>query len=189
MFRGLGRSFRTRLNSKHAKPDDLTQARRSFLCALQEKAGYPDRRLRAGLEYVDLLSHPTSPSSSKHALLQAYEHALNLVPPLTWFGDNIRKRDDQPVDLAAIYNRAAADAIAAGDYVQALEWLENGRTTMCFGRPLRLMIYERITFNLLPVSSTPTRHYWMLARRNVQCRWMMPALRHLSRHKRRRLAT
>ena len=129
MFRGLGRSFRTRLNSKHAKPDDLTQARRSLLCALQEKTGYPDWRLRAGLEYVDLLSHPTSPTSSKHALLQAYEHALNLIPPLMCLGGNFRRRDDQPIDLAALYSRAAADAIVAGDYDKALEWLENGRTT------------------------------------------------------------
>ncbi|KAI0088780.1 CHAT domain-containing protein [Irpex rosettiformis] len=130
MLRSLGRSLRTRLNSAHAKADDLTQARRACLQAMQDTSGHPDWRLRAGLDYVELLSHPSSTSLSNQALLQAYEYIISLVSTMSWLGGNIRKRHEQPVDFATLASNAVTAAIAAGDFVKALEWFEHGRANV-----------------------------------------------------------
>ena len=62
--------------------------------------------------------------------LQAHERTLDLIPQCIWLGNTVRSRYTGP-DLEVV-SKAARDAIAtaiaAGEYTQAIEWFEAGRS-------------------------------------------------------------
>lgn len=124
----LGRLLRARFNSPHAQANDIENALHSLSDALREKSGLPWERLKAGLEYVNLEPRLPLTACPKVPLLEIYEEILNLVPRVAWLGHNISKRYEEIIKLGTVANRAAAAAIAAGQYTRAVEWLENGRS-------------------------------------------------------------
>ncbi|KAI0085299.1 hypothetical protein BDY19DRAFT_996847 [Irpex rosettiformis] len=65
-------------------------------------------------------------------LLDAYKHALGLVPRCIWLGNNVRGRytsEELPV-IRVVVNNAVIAAISAGEYGLVLEWLETGRAVV-----------------------------------------------------------
>ncbi|KAI0083837.1 CHAT domain-containing protein [Irpex rosettiformis] len=139
MLRELGGIYRARLNSPYMKVDDWANAMEAFSGAMQHKTGLPDRRLLAGLNYLDLLSHPAATTTPSPTItsLQAHQQVLELLPQVIWLGYNIPRRYKELADYGALANRAAADAIASAEYSLALEWLESSRTIV-WGQILRL---------------------------------------------------
>ncbi|KAI0092623.1 CHAT domain-containing protein [Irpex rosettiformis] len=126
----LARTYSIRLYSAHAEARDLEHALLASMTAMQETSGFPLIRMRAGLQYIKLLSHPSLTIPPTVSLLQAHEQVLNLIPEIVWLGNNVYRRYEQLVHHGSLANTAAADAIAAGEHVRALEWLENGRTVV-----------------------------------------------------------
>ncbi len=114
---------------------DIFQAIQCLSEAMKHKNSAPLQRMEAGHKYVDMLTSQPSVQVAAHekgmiTLLQAHKHILDLVPQLVWLGHYITRRFQELLRLGALSNRAAADAIAAGEFVQALEWLESGRTVV-----------------------------------------------------------
>ncbi|KAI0082994.1 CHAT domain-containing protein [Irpex rosettiformis] len=133
-LRLLGILFRTRLRSPHAHADDATRAMEAFLEAMQHPTSHPLERLRASMLYADVLtdfSHlfTTPPQPS---LLEAWKHAISLVPQCIWLGNNVRGRytSEELSTVRTVVNDAATAAISAGEYDLALEWLETGRAVV-----------------------------------------------------------
>jgi tetratricopeptide (TPR) repeat protein len=116
-----------RYQSPYKQPADLSRAITASTEAATENSGNPSRRLKAAAFTTDLLLHdPTSGSSN--ALMQAHQRVVNLIPQVVWLGHKIQKWYEEITDLGTLVNRAAAVAIAAGEYSRAVEWLESGRT-------------------------------------------------------------
>jgi tetratricopeptide (TPR) repeat protein len=125
----LARVLYTRYQSSYKQPTDLTKAIALSTDAATNTSGNPSIRLRAAVLTTCLLLHePTERSLS--ALIQAHQHVLNLIPQVVWLGHNIQRRYEELADLGTLVNRAAAVAIAAGEYSRAVEWLESGRTVV-----------------------------------------------------------
>lgn len=117
------------------QPYDVLQAAQCLSEAMQHKNSAPLQRMEAGHKYVDMLTSQPSVLAAVHeqgmiTLLQAHKHILDLVPQLVWLGHDITRRFQELLKLGTLSNRAAADAIAAGEFGQALEWLESGRTVV-----------------------------------------------------------
>ena len=72
------------------------------------------------------------PTANQATLLQAYEHALSLIPQCVWLGNNVRGRyTSEGLRLVgAAVSDAATAAISAEQYHLALEWLETGRAVI-----------------------------------------------------------
>ncbi|KAI0083203.1 CHAT domain-containing protein [Irpex rosettiformis] len=133
-LRLLGFLFFTRLCSPHAHADDAPRAMEALLEAMQHLTSPPLERLQASVLYADVLtefSHlfTTPPQLS---LLEAWKHAISLVPQCIWLGNNVRGRYTSK-ELSIVHtavNEAATAAISAGEYGLALEWLETGRAVV-----------------------------------------------------------
>lgn len=134
LLRRLGGLFRTRMISSQGQnvEEDLARALNALSGALQHSSGDPMERLQSGREYIDLLSiaQPHMTVLPQLTVLQAHEHLLHLIPRIVWLGNTVDRRYEELVKVGTIASRAAADAIAAGEYSQALEWLESGRAVV-----------------------------------------------------------
>ncbi|KAI0083142.1 CHAT domain-containing protein [Irpex rosettiformis] len=134
ILRSLGLMVFTRLRSPHAHADDATRAMEAFLEAMQHLTSHPLERLRACGQYAELLaefSHLfTTPP--RLTLLEAWKHAISLVPQCIWLGNNVRGRYTSEELSTVTFNvgNAATAAITAGEYGLALEWLETGRAVV-----------------------------------------------------------
>ncbi|KAI0083510.1 CHAT domain-containing protein [Irpex rosettiformis] len=135
-LRFLGLRFFTRLRSPHAHADDASRAMEAFLEAMQHPTSHPLERLRASGLYARLLtefSHLLT-TPPRLSLLEAWRHAISLVPQCIWLGNNVRGRytslSEELSDVRIAVNYAATAAIAAGEYDLALEWLETGRAVV-----------------------------------------------------------
>ncbi|KAJ7434956.1 CHAT domain-containing protein [Mycena latifolia] len=64
------------------------------------------------------------------SLLRAYSVAVSLVPELAWLGLSIPDRHRHLLRAGRVVRDAAAAAIAAVQYEQAVEWLEQGRSVI-----------------------------------------------------------
>jgi tetratricopeptide (TPR) repeat protein len=126
-LRNMASILYARYQSSYKQPTDLTRAITASTEAATENSGNPSERLRAAILTTDLLLH--DPNLGSHdALMQAHERVLNLVPQVVWLGHNIQRRYEELANLGTLVNRAATVAITAGEYSQAVEWLESGRT-------------------------------------------------------------
>ncbi|KAI0085981.1 CHAT domain-containing protein [Irpex rosettiformis] len=133
-LRSLGIRFLTRLRSPHAHADDATRAMEAFLEAMQHLTSHPLERLRASSLYAELLtefSHLLT-TPPRLSLLEAWKHAISLVPQCIWLGNNVRGRytSKELSVVGAVVNNAITAAISAGEYGLALEWLETGRAVV-----------------------------------------------------------
>ncbi|KAI0083205.1 CHAT domain-containing protein [Irpex rosettiformis] len=134
VLRFLGTLFLIRLRSPHAHADDASRAMEAFLEAMQHAASHPLQRLRASYQYAELLtgfSHLLT-TPPRLSLLEAWKHAISLVPQCIWLGNNVRGRytSEELSVVRAVVNDAATAAITAGEYGLALEWLETGRAVV-----------------------------------------------------------
>jgi tetratricopeptide (TPR) repeat protein len=128
-LRHLASQLYHRYQSSYKQHTDLTRAITLSTEAATDNSGNPSIRLKAAVQTTRLLLHePTEGSLS--ALIQAHQHVLNLIPQVVWLGHNIQTRYQQIADLGMLVNRAAAVAIAAGEYSRAVEWLESGRAVV-----------------------------------------------------------
>ncbi|KAI0083517.1 CHAT domain-containing protein [Irpex rosettiformis] len=133
-LRLLGFLFFTRLCSPHAHADDASCAMEAFLEAMQHPTSHPLERLRASIHYARLLtefSHLfTVPP--RLTLLEAWKHAISLVPQCIWLGNNVRSRytSEELSVVRVVVNDAATAAITAEEFGFALEWLETGRAVV-----------------------------------------------------------
>lgn len=131
-LRLLGKLYQMRLMSPNAQAEDLKHAMDTFSEAMQHLPSPPDRRFRACGQYMILLTSFTHllDSAPKISLLETHEIEMDLIPQCVWLGNDVHNRYE--TEGLATYGRAvgtaAADAIAAGEYTRAVEWLENGRT-------------------------------------------------------------
>ena len=133
-LRLLGLLFRTRLRSPHAHTDDAAHAMEAFHTAMLHPNSPPLERLRASGQYTDLLtgSPHLLPPSLPLALLDAYQHAIDLVPQCLWLGNNVRRRygSRELRSVRVVVDDAVTAAIAAEEYGLALEWLEAGHSVV-----------------------------------------------------------
>ncbi|QRV93664.1 CHAT domain protein [Ceratobasidium sp. AG-Ba] len=86
-------------------------------------SGYIDERFNAAQLWAELIN--------KHQIgspLEAYRHALALVPQRVWLGNSVARRYEHAVSMGEVATRAAAAAIKFKKYSLALEWLEEGRS-------------------------------------------------------------
>ncbi|KAI0083486.1 CHAT domain-containing protein [Irpex rosettiformis] len=132
--RSLGFLLVTRLRSPHAHADDASRAMEASLEAMQHPSSHPLERLKASALYAYLLtkfSHLLT-TLPRLSLLEAWKHAISLVPQCVWLGNNVRGRytSEELSVVSAAVNDAATAAIADGEYGLALEWLETGRAVV-----------------------------------------------------------
>ncbi|KAI0083483.1 CHAT domain-containing protein [Irpex rosettiformis] len=134
MLRSLGGLFFTRLCSPRAHVDDASCAMEALLEAIHHPTSPPLKRLHASSLYAYVLtdfSHlfTTPPRLS---LLEAWKHAISLIPQCLWLGNNVRGRYTSKELQEVAYNvgNAVTAAISAGEYGLALEWLETGRAVV-----------------------------------------------------------
>lgn len=93
--------------------------------------GAPATRLSSAMKWANTLhSLGSSP-------LTAYEHALELLSQVAWMGLPMTDRYAQIIPYNDLVCTAAAVAIREGQYSQALEWLEQGRSIV-WGQILQL---------------------------------------------------
>ncbi|KAI0083496.1 CHAT domain-containing protein [Irpex rosettiformis] len=133
-LRSLGGRFFTRLCSPHAHADDAPRAMEAFLEAMQHPTSHPLEQLRASALYAGILtefSHPLT-TPPQLSLLEAWKHAISLVPQCIWLGNDMRGRyTSKELSLVRIVvSNAATAAITTGEYGLALEWLETGRAVV-----------------------------------------------------------
>ncbi|KAJ7742344.1 CHAT domain-containing protein [Mycena maculata] len=131
MLEGLGHSFYICFKSL-GDTDDLTQMISQYSLASQSTTGPTHVRFLAASKWAAHAQMSQHPS-----LLQAYTVALELLPQLAWLGSSISDRHHHIVEAGTIVCDAAAAAITACQYKQAVEWLEQGRSII-WGQLLQL---------------------------------------------------
>ncbi|KAI0825510.1 CHAT domain-containing protein [Irpex lacteus] len=127
----LGRLYETRMTSCYAQPEDLMHALESYSHAMQHTYSPLDVQRRAACCYTSLLSANISEldNALEIPLLQAYNLQLNLISQCIWLGNDIQDwyTVHKCPNCNLVVAKAAASAIAAGNFIQAVEWIENGR--------------------------------------------------------------
>ncbi|TFK35107.1 CHAT domain-containing protein [Crucibulum laeve] len=99
---------------------------------------------RAALQYQLAATHPTGSASVRlngaiewasscqsydiSQALSAYRIAIELLPQVAWMGDTMGKRHLKLIDISNLTNTAVSMACESGDYMLAVEWLEQGRS-------------------------------------------------------------
>ncbi|KAJ6524356.1 TPR-like protein [Mycena capillaripes] len=131
LWKNLGKSLLYRFQ-KLSDHGDLLKAISQLSLAAQSITGPVDVRFEASSTWA-LAARMCQHSS----LLQAYARALELLPQLAWLGLSINDRHHHIMNAGKVVRDAAADAIAAFQYKQAVEWLEQGRSII-WGQLLQL---------------------------------------------------
>ncbi|PVF95707.1 hypothetical protein CPB86DRAFT_763467, partial [Serendipita vermifera] len=83
----------------------------------------PIQRLEAARMWSSISSF-----TGHSSLLDAYGQVIDLMPLVAWLGLPISNRHHHLVQIGGITRDAAAAAISFGQYLKALEWLEQGRS-------------------------------------------------------------
>ncbi|KAJ7452638.1 hypothetical protein FB451DRAFT_1565910 [Mycena latifolia] len=115
-------------------PMDLNQLIAQFKFAALSSTGSASFRFQAASSWAETLrfqvaSMAVEGQSFHHrSLLHAYSVAINLLPELAWLGLSISDRYYRILKAGNLVRAAAAAAITAGQYLLAVEWLEQGRS-------------------------------------------------------------
>ncbi|KAF8193139.1 CHAT domain-containing protein [Mycena galopus ATCC 62051] len=131
LLNNLGNSFLCRFQQL-GDHDDLLQAISQYSLAAKSTTGPAYVRFNASSMWAlvaQMCQHPS--------LLQAYTVALDLLPKLAWLGLSITDRHYHISKAGKVVRDAAAAAITACQYNQAVEWLEQGRSII-WGQLLQL---------------------------------------------------
>ncbi|KAI0083831.1 CHAT domain-containing protein [Irpex rosettiformis] len=127
-FYCLGTLYLLSMESGYKEADNATQAMDTFAGAMEQPSGDPYWSVQAGLKYIELLSMTPSISTPPPLTkLDAHQRILDLIPQVIWLGYDLQKRYKKLASLKVSVSHAVADAIMAGEYQQALEWLECSR--------------------------------------------------------------
>ncbi|KAI0083821.1 CHAT domain-containing protein [Irpex rosettiformis] len=127
-FYRLGTLYFLSMESGYKEADNAIQAMHAFAGAMEQPSGDPYWSVKAGLKYIELLSMTPSISTPLPLTkLDAHQQILNLIPRVIWLGYDLQKRYRKLTSLNVSVSHAVADAITAGKYQQALEWLECSR--------------------------------------------------------------
>ena len=132
ILRTFGAAFLTRLRSPHSQASDAARGTEVFLQSMHQLNSPPLERLKAATQYMELLaefSHLLD-SPPPLSMLQAHQHALNLVSHCIWLvnsGSGCYTSKNSQI-VGTLCDNAATAAIKAGEFGLALEWLEIGRT-------------------------------------------------------------
>ncbi|KAJ7147811.1 CHAT domain-containing protein [Mycena crocata] len=126
--------------SRLLDPDDFSELLGLYISAATSAVGPASERFAAAerLAHYAQNQHLSDQSEalSQMALL-AYEIALRLLPEVAWLGLSIKDRHHQILTAGRLVRDAVAGAISAGQFDQAVEWLEQGRSVV-WGQLLNL---------------------------------------------------
>ncbi|KIJ35404.1 hypothetical protein M422DRAFT_180808 [Sphaerobolus stellatus SS14] len=76
-------------------------------------------------------------SSPPESILDIYRIAIPLLAEIAWLGSSLPDRHYQIMQAGSLVHEAAAAAHQCGDHIQAVEWLEQGRSVI-WGQILQL---------------------------------------------------
>jgi tetratricopeptide (TPR) repeat protein len=127
----LGKSYLYRFEHLH-NIGDINEAILHFRDAAHCATGIARDRFQAALEWAKCALRADGSSS-----LEAHSCALDLLPRVAWLGLPMTERHRELTKIGSAVRDAAAAAIASGEYGQAVEWLEQGRSVV-WGQLLNL---------------------------------------------------
>lgn len=96
---------------------------------MRNTSGPTSSRFKAATACTQLLLCHRSLTSSE-LLIEAHGYLIDLIPQMAWLGHNLNRRYEELAKLGSLVNEAASAAIAVGQHVRALEWLESGRAVV-----------------------------------------------------------
>ncbi|KAI0083134.1 hypothetical protein BDY19DRAFT_854768, partial [Irpex rosettiformis] len=127
-FYCLGTLYFLCMESGYKEAGNAIQAMHAFAGAMEQASGDPYWSVQAGLKYIELLSMTPSISTPLPLTkLDAHQRILDLISRVIWLGYDLQKRYRKLISLKVSVSHAVSDAITAGEYQQALEWLECSR--------------------------------------------------------------
>ncbi|KIJ47379.1 hypothetical protein M422DRAFT_163892, partial [Sphaerobolus stellatus SS14] len=106
---------------------DIMDALLAYASAAQAEYGPPSVRLRAAQRWAFCLQ--VSPSTSQ-SILDPYHIAIPLISEMVWLGSSLSDRHHQIMHAGNIVHEAVAAAHKIGNHIQAIEWLEQGRSVI-----------------------------------------------------------
>lgn len=118
----LGSAYESRSNLRGVV-QDAHLALHFLQKAAESPGGDPNDKFKPALQWARLSDKHCAPS-----LLKAYQRSMSLLPQVVWLGNPVGSRYSHILGEGRITYEAAAAAIKIGDYGQALEWLEEGRS-------------------------------------------------------------
>ncbi|KIJ34190.1 hypothetical protein M422DRAFT_182363, partial [Sphaerobolus stellatus SS14] len=113
--------------------DDMVNAVWAYSSATHAEYGPPSVRLHAAQRWAICLQASSSPES----ILDIYHIAIPLLAEIAWLGSSLPDRHYQIMQAGSVVHEAAAAAHQFGDDIQAVEWLEQGRSVI-WGQLLQL---------------------------------------------------
>ncbi|KIJ55821.1 hypothetical protein M422DRAFT_240443 [Sphaerobolus stellatus SS14] len=113
---------------------DLMNASLAYSSAAHAEYGPPSVRLHAARLWASCLHILPSTSQS---ILDPYHTAISLLSEIAWLGSSLPDRHHQIMQAGNVVHEAAASAYKLGNYTQAVEWLEQGRSVI-WGQLLQL---------------------------------------------------
>ncbi|KIJ34392.1 hypothetical protein M422DRAFT_182179 [Sphaerobolus stellatus SS14] len=114
--------------------DDMVNAVWAYSSATHAEYGPPSVRLQAAQHWAMCLQASSSPQES---ILDIYHIAIPLLAETAWLGSSLPDRHYQIMQAGSMVHEAAAAAHQFGDHIQAVEWLEQGRSVI-WGQLLQL---------------------------------------------------
>ncbi|KIJ29921.1 hypothetical protein M422DRAFT_187745 [Sphaerobolus stellatus SS14] len=114
--------------------DDMVNAVWAYSSATHAEYGPPSVRLHAAQRWAMCLQ---ASSSSPESILGIYHIAIPLLAEMAWLGSSLPDRHYQVMQAGSVVHEAAAAAHQFGDHIQAVEWLEQGRSVI-WGQLLQL---------------------------------------------------
>ncbi|KIJ26862.1 hypothetical protein M422DRAFT_272008 [Sphaerobolus stellatus SS14] len=114
--------------------DDRVNAVWAFSSATHAEYGPPSVRLNAAQHWAMCLQASSPPPKS---ILDIYHIAIPLLAETAWLGSSLPDRHYQIMQAGSVVHEAAAAAHQFGDDIQAVEWLEQGRSVI-WGQLLQL---------------------------------------------------
>ncbi|KIJ38179.1 hypothetical protein M422DRAFT_259081 [Sphaerobolus stellatus SS14] len=107
--------------------DDMVNAVWAYSSATCAEYGPPSVRLHAAKHWAMCLQASSSPPES---ILDIYHIAIPLLAETAWLGSSLPDRHYQIMQAGSVVHEAAAAAHQFGDHIQAVEWLEQGRSVI-----------------------------------------------------------
>ncbi|KIJ30261.1 hypothetical protein M422DRAFT_80447, partial [Sphaerobolus stellatus SS14] len=129
----LGGSLFTRFEQL-GLPHDIVSATSMYSSAACAKYGPPSLRLFAAHCWAMCLRVSQFPLES---ILSPYHIAIPLLSEMVWLGSSLPDRHHQIMQAGNVVHEAAAAAHKIGNDIQAVEWLEQGRSVI-WGQLLQL---------------------------------------------------
>ncbi|KIJ30067.1 hypothetical protein M422DRAFT_187633, partial [Sphaerobolus stellatus SS14] len=133
LLNNFGKSLIIRF-SKLRLSDDMMNAVWAYSSATNAEYGPPSVRLQAAECWAMCLQASSSPPES---ILDIYHIAIPLLAETAWLGSSLPDRHYQIMQAGSVVHKAAAAAHQFGNDIQAVEWLEQGRSVI-WGQLLQL---------------------------------------------------